>query len=211
MFADSRRTVHEPEPEELLALLPAVRSGAISSRKLRRLLLARHQRLQLQVESSHLLGSFVPALVSTFRTARFILLVRDCRSWIDSMINDQLNLRTWSGYTEWSVVYDRYLGTTETPFPDAELVLRDLDLYPLANYVRYYREEIRAIVSAVPPERLLCLRTEDLSRSTSVLADFVGVPRESLCTENAHSYRARRRHDVLDAIDPGHLTRVLAS
>lgn len=212
MLAGACRSAHEPEPEALLPLIEAARCGRLTVDELRSFFLARDRRLKLEFESSHLLGSFVPHLVDIFPDARFVVLVRDCRTWIDSMINDQLNLRAWEGYKAWQdAVYDQYLVRTKRMFPPEERILRDLDLYPISHYIRYWREEVKSIVGCVPRDRLLVLRTEELPSSVDRIARFVGVPVSGVDLDKSHSYRSSRTHNVLDAIDASHVCRLIKS
>jgi hypothetical protein len=210
MLADACRSAHEPESEELLPLVEPARSGKLTRREMRSFFRARHRRLQLDFESSHLLGSFVPHLVDTFPEASFVLLVRDCRSWIDSMINDQINIRAWDGYERWVTVFDQYLIRVGRHFPPQEQLLRDLDLYPLSHYVRYWRDEVKSIMDTVPSSRLLVLRTEELPAKVGTIARFVGVSPTAVAVHRSHSYRSRRKHNVLDAIDADHVRRTIA-
>jgi Sulfotransferase domain len=203
MLAGSCRSAHEPDPYPLLEMIPRVRAGKLSTGRLGPFFLERRRRLGLQFESSHLLSSFTPHLVEIFPGARFILLVRDCRSWIDSMINDQLNMQGWDGYPPWHAMYDAYLDRSTRDFPEPEQILADLDLYPLRNYVAYWRSEAEAITSCVPRERLLTVRTEELSSSLPAIADFFGVPVYGLSAQ--HSYQSWRKHDVLARIDSAYV------
>jgi hypothetical protein len=207
MLAGSRRSAHEPDPYELLPLIPQVRAGELSTSRLGPFFFKRHQHLGLEFESSHLLGSFTAHLVQIFPSARFVLLVRDCRAWIDSMINDQLNMQGWDGYPPWQAMYDAYLDRSNRDFPEQELILKDLDLYPLRNYVRFWHSEVKAITSCVPDERLLTVRTEELASSLPEIADFFGVPADAVSAR--HSYKSWRKHDVLDRIDPAYVSSVI--
>lgn len=209
MLAPTCKVAHEPESEDLLPLLAPVRSGAIVVGELRPFLLARDHRLRLDVEANHLLSSFVPHLLDAFPDSRYLLLVRDCRDWIDSMINDQLNLREWDGYARWRVVYDQYLAGENDEFVPHESMLRDLGLYPLRNYVRFWTEEVQRVTDAVPADRLLVLPTASLTIELDRLAAFVGVPRAAIAAERSHAYTARRSHDVLNSLDAGYIHSIL--
>jgi Sulfotransferase domain len=206
MLAGWRRSAHEPGWQELLPLLPKVRAGELSTDRLGPFFVKRHHRLGLEFESSHLLGSFTPHLVEIFPRAQFVLLVRDCRSWIDSMINDQVNL-TPAQVPVWRVAYDAYFDRSNRDFPKQERILKELDLYPLRNYVAYWHSEVKAITSCVPDERLLTLRTEELSSTLPAITNFFGLPADALSAR--HSYKSWRKHDILDRIDPAHISSVI--
>lgn len=209
MVATGCRAAHEPDSEELLPLLSAARANELRVGSLRKFFTARERRLKLDFEASHLLGSFIDHLVAAFPNACFMLLVRDPRSWIDSLINDQLNLRTWDGYERWRFVYDEYLNATKRAFHREEQVLREMDLYPLANYVRFWHDETNRIVQAVPSERLLVLQTERLADSAGQIANFIRVSPQSVDAEKSHTYQAPRKHHVLDTMNPDYVDAVI--
>lgn len=207
MMAGSLRSAHEPEPAELLAALPRARAGRIAASEMRELFRARRRRLRLDLESSHLLGSFVVHLLDTFDDARFVLLVREPRDWINSMINDQLYVRATPSYPMWRVVYEQYLGGEGGRFPAAERSLAELDLHPLRHYVSFWTEEITAIMDAVPGDRLLVVPTARLSDEAATIARFLGAEGVPAVP---HSYRASGRRDVVSELDPDHVARTLA-
>ena len=207
VMATGLRSAHEPEPHELIGLLARARAGQLPLEEARELFEWRQRRLRLQFESSHLLGAFVPQLVEIFPESRFLLLVRDCRAWINSMINDELYVRSTPGYPMWRVVFEQYLGPAGG-CPPEERVLEELELAPLECYVAFWTGEITSIMDAVPSGRLLVVRTEDLSREVATVAGFFGMPAPA--PGAPHSYRAAGTRDVLAGIDPGHLDRVLA-
>lgn len=209
MLAPACRTAHEPEAEDLLPLLAPVRAGMLAVGELRPFLLARDDRLRLDVEANHLLSSFVPHLLDAFPDARYMLLVRECRAWIDSLINDQLNLREWDGYARWRVVYDQYLAGEGDEFAPEESILRDLELYPLRNYVRFWTDEMCRVTAAVPGSRLLTLPTASLTTELERIASFVGVRDDAIAVHRSHAYSVRRDHAVLDSIDPQYVQSIL--
>ena len=203
------RTAHEPEAELLIPFMSDARRGTLDAGDVRRFLLARDQRLNLEFESSHLLGAVTPHVAKAFPDARFILLVRECRSWIDSMINDQLNLRSWERYDSWIPVYEYYLRCEGRGFPAEERALQKLRLYPLSNYVRSWCRQILRIVDSLPSERLLTIRTGDLASTADELADFLGVRSADMDLERTHTYRAPRKHYVLDQVDGDYVSAVI--
>lgn len=209
MLSDGGRVAHEPGPELLLPLLSPVRANRLAVGDLRTFFLIRDCRFNLDVEANHLLSSFVPHLLDAFPRSRFILLVRDLRQWIDSMINDQLNLRGWDGYRRWRVVYDQYLGLADRRFPPEERTLQELDLYPLSHYVRFWRDEVSFVRRAVPAHRLLVLAPDELAARATEIADLAGMPAASVAVARSHSYRSQHRHDVLSLLDRDYVERTL--
>lgn len=85
------RTAHEPEVEQTTGCVMDYLSGRLSETECAKRLMARDKRLNLEMESSHPLGYFTPLLVSSFPDAKFLVTIRDPRSWIKSRINFHLN------------------------------------------------------------------------------------------------------------------------
>jgi hypothetical protein len=71
--------------------------------------------------------------------------------------------------------------------------------------LRYWSEANRVVLAALPMERSLILRTEELSTSIPRLAALVGVPPETLRTDLSHLHRARRKYHLLLTLDPSFL------
>ena len=203
------RVSHEPRIEELLAWVQARRDGRLSARALRRRLRRRHRALGLDVECSHLLAEVLPDLLHVVPEARVVLLVREPRSWVDSMINDQLNLREWERYRAFEPLYDLYFDDGQAAFPPEEHPLEVRGLYPLASYLRYWRERIELVERTVEPARLLTVPTEQLTADPRPIVSFLGLDGADLDVAAAHAHRARRRHGVLDSIDADHVERTI--
>jgi hypothetical protein len=211
MLDHACRAAHEPEAEALIPMISRARNGRIPVGDLRQFLHERDRRLGLDFEASHLLGGFVEHLVDAFPNARFMLLVRELRAWIDSMINNQLNLRSWEGYATWQLVFHQYLERRDRRFPAEESALRELDLYPLSHYIRYWHEEVDRIVDSVPADRLLVLGTEGLADHAQRIAEFVGVSPDHVAVERSHGYKAPAKHNVLDSLDQAYLEQMLVA
>jgi hypothetical protein len=170
----------------------------------------RDRELYLEMESSHLAAAFVESLVELFPTSRFILTVREPRSWLNSMLTQQLNGREqWARQTapgpraEFFPALHRHLlgGEQHRRWPGEE-VLEEHALYPLDAYLAWWADHNRGVLQAVPRERLLVLPTSSISRETSLIAEFVGVPVASLSRRGEHSNRAPKKHQLVDRIDP---------
>ena len=211
LFAPVLHCAHEPGAEALIDLMVRERSGTATAREVRRALRKHARRGQLDLECSHLFGEFISHLVALHPRARFILLVRRCEPWLDSMINDQINLRRWSRYPRWKPLYDHYFGGEDREFPEAEHRLQALDLYPLRNYLRYWRASIERARACVPPQRLLVVDIRQLAANTPRLAEFLGVPAMALPHTRSHAYATTRKHHVLRSLPAAHVRGVIES
>ena len=133
----------------------------------------RDRRLGLELEAAHYLHHVAPLLVEEFPAARFVLTVRDPLSWLSSEINQ--NLRS-AAYPFWQALERQRYGRYAHAFPPAEQRLSEVGgLYPLASYLTYWRDHVQGVLEAVPAERLLVLRTDQLDDRLPELAEFCGV------------------------------------
>jgi hypothetical protein len=202
LFAREYRAAHEPEPEELARAAVAAESGLLNQPDLARLLRERDARLMLEMDASIFNFFVLDGLVREFPDARFLLLIRDCYSWVDSFVNHQLARPTapqhgW--FSPWWFRPERFRHS------DKAGVLSESGLYPLECYLHAWAEHVERSVATVPPERLLVIRTQDLAGSAGRIAGFLGVPPESLDLSRSHEYRADVKFRVLSKIDRDYL------
>jgi len=203
IFEQEYRTAHEADVGELEDLLRAEQRGEMTSDAVAAALEVRDARLRLEVDSNQLNQPFTPHLVRLFPRARFVFTVREPRSWIDSFYSHRID-DTPAG--DWKRVLERELDGL--PYPPEEEELRQLGLPPIATRLEKWRRSFE-LASAVPDDRLLVLRTHEISRSLDHLAEFAGVDVATLAAEQSHSNRAGQKHHVLDRVDPSHVDRLI--
>ncbi len=208
MFRSSYRAAHEPDPGIVVTALERQERGRVSRRGLLRFLRRRDHLLHLELESSHLLGPFVDLLVELFPHAGFVLTTRDCFTWLESMIGLQLGnrapLRARSpGSSDTWRRWFRYAYRTSEPMTYApeEAALQELGLPPVERYLAHWREQNARVLAAVPAERLLIVRTAEISRRLGDIADFVGVEKDTLDRRGRHANaRPGKPLSLLDAV-----------
>jgi len=210
VFGKHFRTAHEPKYRRLIDQIVAFRGGAVKEKEFDRYLKERDERLQLEMESSHLIYFYIERLVKLFPKAKFILTVRDVRSWLESWINYELAQpgRIGSHESEWLPIRDLRFKT-EHSHPPEEKVLAEHGLYTLDGYLSNWADHNRAILAAVPEERLLVVRTNEIAKELGRIADFLGIRANQLDPGRSHSYRNEKKFDVLSKIDKGYLQRKL--
>jgi hypothetical protein len=187
------RAAHEPENDLLIpAILRSDPAGPVPDADV--LVRARDRRLWLELESSHLLLHLLESLVSVWPDARFILTIRDPYTWMGSALNGQQRKPApprWGrlGYYRFrEFLPARLPAARELPIADHTLVDRLLLYWQLHNQM---------VLDLVPPERLLVVRTHELSTSADALAAFLGIPASSVDVSNAHLYKTPKKLDVL--------------
>lgn len=197
LFGRALRTAHEPHAIGLVRLILADPRPTPSQRK--NYFHNRNAQLQLQLESTHLLVFFLDELLSCFPEARFILTVRDPKSWLDSMFNQQLGR---GADAEWRRFYDYRFGRSlYDHFAGAEVMKRH-GLYPLDSYLAYWAWHNEKVLRLVPAERLVVVPTRDIEAEGHRLASFLGADPALLAGRNAHAFPAAARFDLVSKIDP---------
>ncbi|MFH0944622.1 MAG: sulfotransferase [Planctomycetota bacterium] len=204
MFSRSYASRHEPSLLGSAAHILLFMEGRQSERTMRAVLQARDRLLRLEMEAAHYLNHVVDLLVSQFPAARFILTLREPVSWLQSEIDQNLKTRA---YPLWNAVqrfrYRRY-GSV---FPSEERALETLGgVYPLGSYLSYWKDHHDRVVRCVPADRLLVLRTDDLSGSALTLARFLAIDPASINTSRSHSGAGKeRRFDLLASVEEAYV------
>jgi len=199
MFDRHYRTAHEPETELLIEVILAEAEGRMSASEVAAWLRRRDRRLWLEMDASGLNGAVVRHLVGLFPEARFILTVRDCHSWLDSLLDHHLTRPTTDS---WRRLRDLRCPPAERRYTRTEEILRENGLFPIGAYLKQWAAHNRAVLEAVPPERLLVVRTERIGESVDRLAAFLGIPADTIDRSQAHLYRRATGSGILAKIDP---------
>jgi Sulfotransferase domain len=192
MFGEYR-SAHEIDLARLTTLATAALMGELDpdSARARAELRRRSWRFHLEVDVAGLLSPFAGTLATQYPDARFVLLIRDCFSWLDSRVEKNVGRPGYVG----SAIYAARYGRFDDHFAPEESVLRDAGLRPIASYLRAWADVSERVLRGVPAERLLVVRTEDLDSSAGLLARFAGVPVASV--KPAHANHRTRRSGLL--------------
>lgn len=194
------RAEHEPEAHDLRPLVEARLRGDLADGDLERYLDAKDARLALEVDSSFLNGEIIDVLVPRYPGARYVLTLRDPRSWLDSKINQMVTYAS----PRWLELRALRHGPP-TGHPPEEAALATRGLPTLDGFFSEYARFNAQVVAHVPAERLLVLRTPDIRTRADRLAAFAGVPLGTLDLGRSHEFRGPVKHQVLDELDPGYL------
>jgi hypothetical protein len=200
LFGARVRARHEPAFRAAADAVLAHHAGRWSVDELRRFVRLRDERLRLDVDASHANAFLAAALVAELPDARFVLTMRDCFTWLESALDHALNTRSArrdDPYLAFWFGADRSAPTRHDA-PLRELGLRGIDCH-LAAWTRHNEH----VLHAVPAERLLLVRTHELSRRAGDIADFAGIARARLRARLEVRGVARARLRVLERVDPG--------
>ncbi len=202
IFEKNFRALHEAEVKQQIELLLRHLKGLCHPGETRQWFIDRSHRLWLDCDVSHLHGHFVAEIAEAIPEAKFILTLREPRSWLDSAFNQTLG-RPVGGL--WAALRTAVYGDQPDDYPEQEKALQALGLYSLSQYLDRWAERIERVTAAIPQERLLILKTRELENSADRIADFCGVDRHLLSAKEAHRFPAAKKTGVLDSIDKEYL------
>lgn len=202
MFDNTVRSQHEPEDEQVIRKILDVAAGRGSAVELRRYVRERDRQLYLEVDSSQLNGFLLEALVAEFKKARFLLTIRDPYSWLDSFINDSLRRETSEG---WIMFRDLRFRANVFKHPPEETILKERGLYTLDGYLSYWAMHNQKVLSLVPREQLLVVRTDQITERAHQIAEFAGLPQESIRQEQTHAFKNPTKYRILHEINRDYL------
>lgn len=200
MFERHYRAAHEPSSEKLISLLLQKRDGTSDPVHLHGQLAKHDQQLWLEMNASQINGHFAAEWAALFPEARFILTVREPKSWLRSITNHQLarplSSKLWHEFRRLRFVTDEGHSAEEAP-------LAEQHLFTLDGYLGYWQWHNQTVLESVPADRLLIIPTMEIGQRLGEIAAFLGISAETLT--NAHAYRAKAQFDVIDRIDPDYL------
>lgn len=161
-------------------------------------MLKRDRRLWLDVDSSSLNWWLLDQLLKLFSDAKFILTIRNPYAWLDSFINHQL---TYRSSDKWAQLRHIRFRPDIYTHCQGDQILREKGLYTLDGYLSSWAHHNRTAIDTVPKDRLLIVRTDNISECYDEIATFAGVSRSNLKQENAHTFKAKEKFYLLDKVD----------
>ena len=194
LFKKGFRANHEPERSKMIAASLAYVEGSLSESRRRKFVQKRDRRLWLDMDSSVFNYPFVELYRDEFPDAKFVLTIRDCYSWLDSCFNHQLSLPIDATM---KALLDDWFQPDNYQHTDHEQPMIDKGLFPLACYADFWNRYNSGIINALPKERLLIIKTNEIAESTGQLENFLGLKTGQLDMTRSHSFRAPEKHDVL--------------
>ena len=169
MFDDTVRSRHEAYSEELIEKILDLHEERITDAEMLSYVRQRDRRLRLDVDSSQLNFFLIDYLLDEFPDALFLLTIRDCYSWLDSFINDSLRRSTSKN---WLRLRELRFQAGALSHPAEERALKDKGLYNLDGYLSYWANHNNKVLSSVPKDRLMIVRTQAISRAAPDIAAF---------------------------------------
>ncbi|MEM9110819.1 MAG: hypothetical protein AAGC72_12420 [Planctomycetota bacterium] len=161
------------------------------------LLRARDRTLNLEFESNNVLGTLLLSLHEAMPNAKYVLTVREIRSWLLSQWMQQLD-HTMPRHNKL-----RFGGRCAYSPQDEKL--KDAGLFPARAYLVYWVEHHRRVIETIPPERLYLLPTEEIRGHARRIAEWLGLPGKQIDLERTRSFVRAKKPPIDSFIDPAYL------
>jgi hypothetical protein len=190
------RSLHEYFFADSVEAIGRRASGEMTEAQFREFTHWRDGVARLDVDSSSFNSFYVDVLAHEFAEAKFLFVMRDCWSWLDSMLNMVVHFGPIM--PGWMIEHCR---TILGPACSASITRSDLpDM--VRDGLGYWARANQFVLDYLPTGRSLILRTSELSSSLTCLAAFAGVAADTLRGDLAHVHRAQRRYHLLEEVDP---------
>jgi hypothetical protein len=205
MFEESLRAEHEPAVEKLLRLVLRLYEQKMTFDEFETDVKHLFAGLKLDLNVSQVNGFIVRALVRFYPKARFVLTVRDCKSWLNSIVNYQIAMRPLQPNSAWFAFRDLRFRRFEYPHTVRDAPLRNAGLYSLDAYLSYWMRHNAGVIEAVPPEQLLIVPMKRLKEEAGAIAAFLGHPAATANPRKSHEHAVGHGKTPLGELHPGYL------
>jgi hypothetical protein len=200
----SYRSAHHPDAHTRLDLAIRYLQGTVDPAVAEETLKRRDRLLHLEMESSALAGILIEPFVRACPGKKFLLTIRDpftwCDSWLDHNINSPPDPRApFARLDRVRLRVDDFAPTAH----DAPLLQRGFP--SLACYFQLWASHNAQVLRTVPAERLLIVRTEELSDRLPDIAAWAGIPAQTLRMDRSRLFVAPKKHGLLATLDPSYV------
>lgn len=177
MFARSFRADHEFLIQEEMDIFQRCLSGSVTDDEVRAFVRERDAAKPLDLDSCGIHFGLLDILVDQYPEAKFILTLRNVYAWINSCVGKMYGdfVGGWGSRAGrlvncFSFLRNDELGTEDRS--NAKICLEQL--------MKAWAWHSRRVQKLVPSNRLLIVKTEDLSQSVNCIASFCGVDPASI-------------------------------
>jgi transcriptional regulator with XRE-family HTH domain len=157
----------------------------------------------LELDSAHFNRHYMDILAEVYPESKFIFLIRDCFSWVESYINyftipDREAIQAKPEYN--GLPFDLPKGDNEAK----KELIRNFDKYIDAPLSHWTTENLKMIENCrrLPDNRYLIIRTNEISDRIDKIAGLVGVEADTLIRDHSHLHKASYHVNILKRLDP---------
>jgi hypothetical protein len=187
LLATQYRARHEPEREQILDLILRKSRGDIDDGAVSDYLISRDQRLNLEYDIAWANQFIVGHLSTVFPNAKFIVLVRDPYTWLQSIVGHLISRQIPPDVRSF---LDWWFKPESHPHTQHDRVLGNHGVYSIEAFLNAWNQHIDSSTRILPRARRLVLRTHELNQSNSSIAEFLEIPLDSLDTQRGHLNRS---------------------
>lgn len=208
LLSTNYRAAHEPERPELLDMILRESRGEVSASAFQKFLRERDTRLDLEYDVSWVNQFVIGHLLHLFPAARFIVLVRDSYTWLQSAIGHLISREIPPeilNFFPWWIKPERH------PHSRHDRALAERGLYSIPAFLHAWNDHVDRCTGPIPVGRRLVIRTHELARSHRRLADFLEIPVDSLNVDNGHQNRSTWQDRLESLVDPGYIDAMVQS
>lgn len=201
LLSANYRAAHEPERPELLDMIVRESNGEVTAEEFREFLLERDARLNLEYDVSWANQFIIGHLLDVFPASKFIVLIRDCYSWLQSAIGHLISCEMPSeilDFLPWWIKPERH------PHSRHDRTLAERGLYSVSGYLHAWNGHVDRCQS-IPADRRLVIRTHELSRSHRRMADFLQITVDTLDAGSAYENRSTWHERIESLVDPAYI------
>ena len=194
VFASEYISHHEAHSKHLIPLIIDYKQNG-NKRKLVQALQRLDLRFYPEVEVAHYYGEIPEILCEVFPNAKFVLTLRDCFSWFESVLSQ--NLMVYDAFrrdgtsARYMHLY-RYRYGEHFSYANEEAILDSKGLPNAEAYFTYWTRFNSHIMATVPSDRLLVVRTRDIADRLDDISTFLGIPRDTLNVNKSHSFKRKK-------------------
>ncbi len=208
LLSASYRAAHEPERAETLEIILREARGELSAAAIGSYLHDRAARLDLEYDVAWANQFIIGHLLAVFPAARFIVLIRDCYTWLRSIMGHLVGRdvpRDVVEFLRWWFKPELY------PHTRHDQDLADLGLFSIAAYLHAWNRHVDTCTRSIPVDRRLVLRTHELDSSHQRLAEFLRIPVGSLDSASGHRNRGTSSERIESLVEPTYIDNMVHS
>jgi hypothetical protein len=203
MFKQHYRAGHEPEYSLMVAMINQHFHHRLTDDEFCQSLKKHEKRVWLDVNSSCFLGYRSDLLYRTFPNAKYILTVREPKSWLKSIFTS--NIKYSASIPLQARWHEVFFQPHKFSYTRYDAILRKYNLYPLDSFLNYWVFTNCSVMQAIPDNQLLILDTRQLSHSDQLLSDFLKIAPGSINAKTTHKNKTKEKYDIISLIDANYL------
>jgi hypothetical protein len=188
---------HEFLLKETGQVIKDFQNNQITQADLRDFVKQRDEIGNLEVDSTFCNSYYLDILAEEFSSAQFIFTIRDCYSWVDSVIN--------MVYTHTKITHLDLIFGLPPSLLGNEAELRKHFYQYLDQLLALWASVNTEILEKLPGDRSLIIRTHEISKKLDDIAGFIGIPADTLDYTKSHEFKAAQKLNLLHEVDYSYL------